>query len=101
LSRKHAIVIATIARQIGIRIGPRIPSNDLPWSTWALRSNIASQIHIAGSTCTRVRRQLDNSSRSPPNSSMNAPTATASGASARCERLRRRIAASIFASSFS
>ena len=62
---------------------------------------MASQIHIAGRTVTSVSRQLDTSSLSPSNSSTNALTASASGAKMRRDRLRRRIASSIFASSLS
>ena len=64
-------------------------------------SNIASQINIAGSTCTSVSRQLEMSSRTPSNSSTTALMASASGAKMRRERLSRSTAASICASSFS
>ena len=90
-----------MARPIGIRTGPRSTLNDLPCRVCALRSNIASQIHIAGRICTSVSRQLDTSSLSPSNSITNALIANASGANTRRERLSRRIASSTFASSFS
>ena len=63
-----------------IRIGPRRTRNVLPCSTCALRSIIASQIHIAGRISISMRRQFENSSRSPVNSMANAPTRKASGA---------------------
>ena len=90
-----------MARPIGIRTGPRSTLNDLPCRVCALRSNIASQIHIAGRICTSVSRQLDTSSLSPSYSITNALIANASGANTRRERLSRRIASSTLASSFS
>lgn len=99
-SRKLVTVKAMMARPIGMRIGPRSTWNDLPCRTWALRSNIASQIHIAGRIWTSIRRQLVTISRRPSNSSTKALTANASGAKYRRRRLSRRMAASIFASSF-
>ncbi|MGN6872356.1 MAG: hypothetical protein ACTHMY_28535 [Solirubrobacteraceae bacterium] len=100
-STKAAMVRPATTRPIGIRIGPRIAWNDLPWSTWNLRSSIASQIHIAGRICTSISRQFVTTSRSPLNSSTNALTAKASGAKARCDPLSRRTARSIEASSLS
>ena len=73
--------------------------NELPCSTWALRSVIATQIQTAGRTWTSVSRQLVTSSRSPSNNSANAPTANASGANTRRDRLSRSTASSILASS--
>ena len=90
-----------MSRPIGMRTGPRSTLNDLPCRVWALRSNIASQIHIAGRICTSVSRQLDTSSLRPVNSITNALIANASGANTRRERLSRRIASSTLASSFS
>ena len=92
---------AMISGPIGIRTGPQSTVKDLPWSTCALRSNIASQIHIAGRICTSVSRQLVTSSLSPLNSMAKAPMAKASGAYTRRDSLRRRIASSILASSLS
>ncbi|HCU95637.1 MAG TPA: hypothetical protein DHU96_24155 [Actinobacteria bacterium] len=60
---------------------------------------MASQIHIAGSICTRVSRQLENSSFSPPNSITRAPTAKAKGANSGRERLSRITASRTAASS--
>ena len=94
-------MIATIARMIGISTGPRSTLKELPCSTCALRSAIATQIQTAGRIWTSVRRQLDTSSLSPSNSSAKAPTANASGENTRRERLRRRTASSILASSLS
>ena len=82
-------------------MGPRTTVKDLSCSVCALRSIIASQIHIAGRICTSVSRQLVTSSLSPLNSITNAPTANASGANTRRVLLRRRIASSILASSLS
>ena len=65
LRKKLATVSVTMARPIGIRTGPRSTLNDLPCRVWALRSSIASQIHIAGRICTSVSRQLDTSSLKP------------------------------------
>ena len=90
-----------MARPIGIRTGPRSTLNDLPCRVCALRSNIASQIHIAGRISTSVSRQLDTSSLRPWYSITNAPIANASGANTRRELLSRRIASSTLASSFS
>ena len=87
--KKAAVVIAAIASTIGTRTGPRSTWKDLPWSACSLRSSIASQIHVAGRICTRVRRQWENTSLSPWNSMLKAPAASASGASHRRERLRR------------
>jgi hypothetical protein len=83
LRKKLAAVIATIARFIGTRTGPRSTWKDLPCSTCALRSAIASQIQIAGRSCTSVSRQFLTSSRRPLKSSAHAPIANASGANAR------------------
>ena len=80
-------------------IGPRSTWNDLPCRAWALRSSIASQIHIAGRIWTSVSRQLENTSFTPSKSISRAPTASARGASQRRERLMRRTAASTIASS--
>ena len=62
---------------------------------------MASQIQIAGRSCTSIRRQLDTSSLSPSKRRAKAPIAKARGANTRRERLRRRMASSIFASSLS
>src|SRR4051794_39556042 len=99
LRKKAAAVIAAIRATAGMTIGPLSTWNERPCRTWALRSSIASQIHIAGSTCTRVRRQLENTSLTPWKSIRRAPTASARGASQRRERLIRRTAASTIASS--
>ena len=101
LSRKLATVSATITSPIGIRIGPRSTWNERPCSTCSLRSNMASQIHIAGRIWTSISRQWDTIRRSASNSSTKAPTARASGAKMRRERLRRSTASSMRASSFS
>ena len=101
LRKKLATVIATMTRTIGISTGPRSTLNSLPRRTCALRSAIATQIQIAGSSCTSVRRQFETSSLRPSNSRAKAPTANASGANTRRERLRRRTASSILASSLS
>ena len=60
---------------------------------------MASQIHMAGRTSTRVRRQLENSSFTPWNSMTNAPTTKANGANIRRDRLRSSTAFSTVASS--
>src|SRR3954454_25074828 len=99
LRKKAAAVIAAIRATAGMTIGPLSTWNDRPCRTWALRSSIASQIHIAGSTCTTVRRQFENTSFTPWKSISKAPTARARGASQRRERLIRRTAASTIASS--
>ena len=62
LRKKLAAVIVMIARPIGMSTGPRSTWKDLPCSTWALRSYVASQIHIAGRIWTSVSRQLVKSS---------------------------------------
>ena len=62
---------------------------------------MAAQIHMAGSTWINVSRQLENSSFTPSNRMMTAPTASARGANSRRERLSRRTASSTVASSLS
>ena len=52
---------------------------------------MAAQIHIAGSTWISVSRQLENSSFTPSNRMMTAPTASARGANSRRERLSRPV----------
>lgn len=101
LSTNAATVNATTTSPSGIRIGPRITWRDRPCNACALRSSMASQIHIAGRICTSISRQCITTSRSPSNSSTKALTTKASGAKARCEPLSRRTARSIDASSFS
>ena len=73
--------------------------NCLPWSTWILMSSMATQIHMAGMICTRVRRQLVTRSFSPWNSIKKAPTMRASGASQRRRWLSWSTACSTAASS--
>ena len=68
--------------------------NCFPCSTWSLMSSIATQIHMAGRTCTSVNRQLVKRSLSPWKSMRKAPTIMASGASQRRERLKERTASS-------
>ena len=80
LRKKLATVKVMMASPIGMRIGPRNTWNDLPCRAWAFRSNIASQIHIAGRIWTSSMRQLVTISRRPSNSSTKALTANASGA---------------------
>ena len=60
---------------------------------------MASQIHMAGRTWTRVSRQLVMMSLTPWKSMRKAPTIIPSGASQRLRRLRARTAASTAASS--
>ena len=99
LRKKLAAVRAVTASTHGIRIGPLRTWNDLPCSTWTLMSSRASQIHMAGRTWTRVRRQLVKSSFTPWNSMRKAPTISPSGASQRRRRLRSRTACSTALSS--
>ena len=58
-----------------------------------------AQINMAGSTWTRVSRQLVKRSLTPWNNMANAPTTRVSGASSRLRWLRERITASTWASS--
>ena len=99
--KKHAAVITVTASTSGITTGPCTTRKDFPRSTRAFRSSMASHIDIAGSTWTRVSRQLVTSSFTPSNSITNAPTPRASGANSRRDRLSWRIACSTAASSLS
>ena len=71
--KKHAAVIAATASTSKTTTGPCTTWKESPRSTWAFRSSMASQIHIAGSTWTRVSRQLVTSSFTPSNSITTAP----------------------------
>jgi hypothetical protein len=84
LRKKHAMVIPTMRRIAATSAGPVKILKSLSFNTWNLMSNNATQIHIAGSTCTSVRRQFDTTIFSPSNSMTNAPATRASGASNRC-----------------
>src|ERR1700742_3592640 len=99
LRKKQTAVIATTAAMIGITIGPRIACHVRSWRTWARRSYIAIQIHIAGGTWIAISRQLPNSRRRPLKRSATPPTASASGASMRWRRLRSSTPRTIAASS--
>ncbi len=99
LRYKLAAVIAVIRTIVTTRSGPVMIVNDLPWSACAFKSVIATQIHIAGSTCMTVSRQFETSSFSPSKSIANAPTTSANGANHRRVRLRLRRASSTVASS--
>ena len=57
---------------------------DFPCRRWAFRSNMATQIHIAGRIWTSVNRQLVTSNLTPSNNMAIAPTTKASGAKMRC-----------------
>ena len=70
-----------------MRTGPRSTLNELPCSTWALRSAIATQTQTAGGICTSRSRRFEMSSFRPSKSSAKAPTANTSGANT-----RRRVA---------
>ena len=70
-----------------------------PCSRWILMSSMAAQIHMAGTICTRVRRQLVTSSLSPRNRRRKAPMIRASGASQRRDSLSARMARSTASSS--
>ena len=85
LRKKLAAAMATTPTRMGIKTGPRITRKEAPCSTCSFRSSMLAQIHMAGSTWTKVSRQLNSSSRRPWKSMARAPTASARGA-----RMRRR-----------
>ena len=62
-------------------------------------SSMAAQIHIAGTICTSVRRQLVTSSLSPRNRRRKAPMMRARGASQRRDSLSARMPRSTASSS--
>jgi hypothetical protein len=75
-------------------VGPYQMVNSLRPTRCNFRSSMATQIHMAGMTCIRDRRQSENSSFTPSNSIRSAPTAKVRGAKIRFRWLSWRTAAS-------
>ena len=101
LSRNVDAVIVAIRSTATTSASPRMLAKEAPAITWTFRSNMAAQIHIAGSTCTSVRRQFVTTSLSPSNNMAKEPTTNARGASQRCDRLTSRTNCSTLVSSAS
>ena len=78
--KKLAAVTTVTASTSGITTGPVSTWSDFPCRTWAFKSIMAAQIHIAGSIWISDSRQFVTSSLTPANSMSSAPTARASGA---------------------